>query len=184
MAIRYDFRQARKITADIAQDDREKLVTLCREIKQAESLLRDAAAPLMESCATACQGICCRNIHLDTIIGRGDLVYILCLHPELAEELAARVEKEPLLYSADCVFLQDGVGPCIFPGDAKPQVCLTTFCGDTTMVAREIRLVKRRFRRLDRFVSLHCAKQILGAFWAWMRPGDAGGGSTNGTCLK
>lgn len=152
MSLLYDFRQARRLTEEISGIDRDNLTALCRQIQLAETNLLDAAAPLMERCAIRCRGICCRNIHLDAIIGRGDLVCILTLHPEMAGEMAARLEHASLLYSADCIFLEDGVGPCIFPGNTKPEVCLTTFCEDTTPVAREIRQVKRRFKRLDRFI--------------------------------
>lgn len=124
----------------------------------------------MEQCAMQCRGICCRNIHLDAIIGRGDLVYSLALNPGLAPEIGASLENEPLLYSADCVFLKNGVGPCIFPDDLKPEVCLTTFCGDTTTVNREIRQLKTRFRRLDLFIAISHWRQSVRWIAGWLFP--------------
>ncbi|MFH1983580.1 MAG: hypothetical protein ABIL58_17185 [Pseudomonadota bacterium] len=169
MTIGYDFRQALRFVENIADDDREKLAALCRSIQGAEARLLDAAAPLMERCASQCRGICCRNINLDAIIGRGDLIYILALNPRLGPEMAACLENESLLYSADCVFLKNGVGPCIFPDDLKPDVCLTTFCGDTAVAAREIRQVKRRFMRLDLFVKLDALRRLTRLLGSYLR---------------
>jgi hypothetical protein len=164
MAIGYDFRQARRFVEEIADDDREKLTALCRSIQRAEARLLEAAAPLMERCAAQCRGICCRNIQMDAVIGRGDLVYILALNPRLAPQMAACLENEPLLYAADCIFLKNGVGPCIFPDTLKPDVCLTTFCEDTAAVAREIRQLKRRFMRLDLFITLDGLRRLARFF--------------------
>jgi hypothetical protein len=164
MMIGYDFRQARRFVEQIDDDDREKLTAICRSIQRAEARLLDAAAPLMERCAAQCRGICCRNIHMETIIGRGDLIYTLALRPDLAPDMAACLENEPRLYAADCVFLKDGVGPCIFPDDLKPDVCLTTFCEDTAAVTREIRHVKRQFLRLDLFISLGGVRRLARLF--------------------
>lgn len=170
MSIQYDFRQARRFTKRMTGDDRERLAILCRRIQQAESELLAAAAPLMDICAAQCRGICCRNIHLDAIIGRGDLVFILALRPDLASEMADCLENEPLFYTADCVFLKNGVGPCIFPDNLKPDVCLTTFCEDTAAVTREIRRVKRQFLKLDFFIAFSGLLRLARRLASFLRP--------------
>ena len=172
MAIGYQFRQARRFVENIADEDWEKLTALCRRIQQAESRLLVAAAPLMDICAAQCRGICCRNINLDAIIGSGDFVYILTLRPDLASEMAACLKNEPLLYSADCVFLKNGVGPCVFPDNLKPDVCLTTFCEDTASVTREIRQVKRQFLKLDYFIAFSGFLRLARRLGSFLRPGS------------
>jgi hypothetical protein len=49
-------------------------------------------------------------------------------------------------------FLARGRGPCIFADDLRPEVCITTFCADTTNLRCEIRDVKRGFAALGRFL--------------------------------
>jgi hypothetical protein len=107
----------------------------------------------MDRCIAACQGLCCRNIQLEAIIGVWDLVYILTVAPAYRDRMAACLAKEVPLFAADCIFLANGVGPCIFPDTARAEVCLTTFCSSTDAIASEIRQVKRKFYKLGWFIA-------------------------------
>lgn len=125
---------------------------LCDRIQAAEGDLRGSAADALEKCHTACQGICCRNINLNAVLDYPDFVYILNKMPELAERIAACIEDEPALYSADCIFLENGTGPCMFPGTIMPEVCITSFCSYDTPAKKEIRRLKWCFFHLDCFL--------------------------------
>jgi hypothetical protein len=154
MGLRYKFRRARQIIAAFSPEDRRRLERIAAGIQAAEeALLRRAAVP-MAQCLGACRGLCCRNADLDAIIATDDLVYLLARAPGLEGPLAAGLAAEEPLFTADCPFLKDGVGPCIFPPDLRPEVCLTTFCGDTADIRREIRRLKRAFLKLAWFVRL------------------------------
>jgi hypothetical protein len=124
------------------------------KVSRAEAALSRAAAPLLNRCTTVCQGLCCRNIVPDTLIDTMDFVFALSLDCTLENGIARHLEKEDPLYATDCIFLKDGIGPCIFPTTLRPQVCITTFCGDDREIKKEIARVKRAFFRLEWFVRL------------------------------
>ncbi len=92
----------------------------------------------MTRCIQRCGGICRRNLQLDLVIGHWDFVFMLASNPALKEKIEECLEKEAPFFTSDCIFLENGVGPCVFPPDARPEVCLVTFCDDTSPVKREI----------------------------------------------
>lgn len=154
MGLRYKFRRARRIIAALLPEDRRRLERIAAGIQAAEeALLRRAAVP-MAQCLGACQGLCCRNVDLDAIIATDDFIYLLARAPHLADPIASCLAADPPLFTADCPFLEGGAGPCIFPAALRPEVCLTTFCGDTADIRQEIRRLKRAYRKLAWFVRL------------------------------
>ena len=153
MGIAADFHQAEKIIDGLRPGDKDRLRAICESIQDAETRLLSKAAAGMDRCIASCQGLCCRNIQLEAIIGVWDLVYILSVAGEYRDRMAACLENEIPFYAADCIFLADGVGPCILPENARAEVCLTTFCSRTASIDRDIRRVKRRFYRLGWFIA-------------------------------
>jgi hypothetical protein len=170
MGIRYKFKQAEKIISVMAPHDRTALERICREIEAAEKRLLEAAREMMTRCYTACEGICCRNIHLDEILSLWDAIYLLALAPSVRETIAKCLEADEPLFSADCIFLQHGVGPCIFPFTIRPEVCITSFCTDDAPVKKEILLVKRKFLKLCLFTRLRRPRALKRAFLRTFQP--------------
>jgi len=152
MALGSLFKRARETLRHLAPRDKSVLDDLCDRIQAAEADLSVSAADAFEYCHTTCQGICCRNIDLNAVLDYPDLVYILNRMPEIAERAAACLENEAAFYAANCIFLENGTGPCIFPGTAMPEVCITTFCSLKTPGKKEIRRLKWCFFRLDCFL--------------------------------
>jgi hypothetical protein len=161
MGIKADFIAAERILARLGPDDKVRLGRICDAIQSAEAELLAKAGPAMARCIHACQGLCCRNIQLEAIIGVWDLVYILTVAGEYRDRLAACLEKEIPFYAADCVFLVDGKGPCMLPATARAEVCLTTFCSRTEEIEREIRHVKRKFYKLGWFLFTRRPRLVL-----------------------
>jgi hypothetical protein len=58
------------------------------------------------------------------------------------------------LFSADCLFLMEEKGPCLFHPSVKPERCIITFCEDTSPIRREIRSVRSAFSKLSRYTKL------------------------------
>jgi len=154
MRLAYQFESARHILAGMAAGDLEMLTTACRRVQQAQAALLTAAAAEMRRCTTACRGLCCRNVQLDAVIGLWDFLYILVLSHELAPRIEECLQQETPFFSADCIFLSDGVGPCIFAPDIRPEVCITAFCTDDRPVKHEIDRVKRTYLKMIWFVRL------------------------------
>lgn len=154
MGLTYRFKRAAKFVEDLSSEDLKKAKNICNSIHQSEKSLLVASANLMQGCAKVCGGICCKNVDLGAIIHTADFVYILIQHPNLKSELTFQLKKEDPLFSQDCVFLQNGIGPCLLPDPVKPAVCITTFCQDTSSVKRQIDKVKGAFISLDRFIFL------------------------------
>jgi hypothetical protein len=152
MGIKGDFLAALDILERLRPVDRARLSRICDEIEAAESALLARAGPAMARCIEACEGLCCRNIQLEAIIGIWDLVYILMVAGEYRDRMAACLENEIPFYAADCIFLERGVGPCLLPATARAEVCLTTFCSRTEDITPEIRRVKRKFYKLGWFL--------------------------------
>lgn len=154
MSIRQTTLRAERILRRWPIGNRPLLDSLCREIREAERGLNAAAARSLEGCLEGCRGLCCRNLDLSAVLGLEDFLYILCLEPGLWEEIAASVGQEAPLFSADCPFLECGRGPCRFPADLRPEVCITTFCRGEGAVKAEILRVRRGFQRLGRLRRL------------------------------
>jgi hypothetical protein len=160
MGISADFAEAERILARLGPGDQVRLGRICAAIQSAEAELLTRAGPAMARCIHVCQGLCCRNIQLDAIIGVRDLVYILTVAGEYRDRMAACLEKEIPFYAADCVFLADGQGPCILPATARAEICLTTFCSNTDGIASEIKTVKRRFYALGWFLLMRTPRKV------------------------
>jgi hypothetical protein len=124
------------------------LVRLCRQIQEAERSLNSAAASRLHGCLEECRGLCCRNLDLEAVFGVPDFVYILTLDPSLYSVIAACLGAESPIFTSNCPFLEHGVGPCIFPADLRPEVCITSFCRSDGALGAEIRRVKTGFWKL------------------------------------
>ncbi len=119
---------------------------------RAEERLNAAAETALTRCLGACRGICCRNLQLDSVIATEDFVYILAAQPALHDRMADCLSREDPLFTADCIFLEAGTGPCIFPPHLRPEVCITSFCRSEPALEAECAEVRRAFRRLGRLV--------------------------------
>jgi hypothetical protein len=153
MGLQYQFKKAQKTLNRLAPADRDRLEKICGDIQKAEKRLRVAAEDALVRCGTACRGICCRNIDLDAVLGCPDFVYILTLENHLADRMAACLQNESPLYIADCIFLENGIGPCIFPGTVMPELCITTFCTTESPAPKEIKQLKWKFFQLGWFLG-------------------------------
>ena len=171
MGIKADFEEAERIIAWLRPVDRVTLCRICDEIQAAEARLLKQAEDNMDRCIAACQGLCCRNIQLEAIIGVWDLVYILTVAEAYRDRMAACLEKEIPLYAADCIFLENGVGPCLLPATARAEVCLTTFCSRTDTIDHEIQTVKRKFYKLGWFIATRRTLVAFDRLRRWMGKG-------------
>jgi hypothetical protein len=129
---------------------RARLLAICLEIQRAQAALNQAAEPFFEVCIEQCKGLCCRNICINEVITQLDLIYILTLHKEIVGQMEKCARAETL-FSADCLFLQNRKGPCIFGPDAKPERCIITFCQDTRPIKAQIKTVRSKFSKLSRY---------------------------------
>ena len=163
MSLNYEFRKAISTINRLVPEDRNTLSLICKDIQQAEDDLNEKAETLLSRCIASCNGICCRNIRLDEIIGFYDFTYLLMIENELRDDMAACLSHESL-FSSDCIFLKNGKGPCMFPSNARPRVCIITFCADDTPVKREVQRVNRQFNRLSRFIFLRRLKGLTRLF--------------------
>jgi hypothetical protein len=114
--------------------------------------LNTAAALRLKGCLRDCQGLCCRNLQLDAVFGIPDFVYVLTLEPALAATIEEGIRHEDPLFTSNCLFLERGVGPCLFPSDVRPEVCITSFCRGDEALKPEIRKVKMGFWKLGVFL--------------------------------
>jgi len=158
--IRGDFAQAEKFIRRLDPQERETLRKICADIQETEYRFLDAASREMDQCYSGCRGLCCRNINLDAIITEVDCVYIRTIEPSMREAIDSCLRRETM-FPADCIFLRNGEGPCIFPAASRPKVCLNTFCTDTTPIRREMRLLSSRFGRLSRFMFFCKMKMFI-----------------------
>lgn len=159
MGIRYKFRKAEEIIRESEPDELKKLAEICERIRVAEENLLQASYELMEKCRDGCEGLCCRNIQLDDIITLSDFVYILMMAGQIRETARACLKNESM-FSADCIFLRNGTGPCIFPENSRPEKCIVTFCADETPIRKEIRQLASDFDRLSRFILLRKPRML------------------------
>jgi len=171
MALGSLFNRARETLRHLSSGDKSVLDGLCDRIQEAEADLRLSAADAFAYCHTACQGICCRNITLDAVLDYPDFVYILNRRPDLAERAAACLENETAFFAANCIFLENGTGPCIFPGTVMPEVCITTFCYANAPAKNEIKYLKWCFFRLNWFLGTLKLRLFLRNFWKALEKG-------------
>jgi hypothetical protein len=161
MSLRYKYNRALHILDRLSPKDREKARCIARQIRQAQEELLERADGHFDRCVSLCRGLCCRNVALDAVISVWDFVYILIIDRSIGRCLEACLDRENPFFAADCVFLQNGRGPCLLPFNLRPEVCITTFCTSVKPVAKEIRTVKWKFARLTVFVVFARARQLL-----------------------
>ena len=150
MSLSRKYQRALSLLDTLERNEVDALSHICRSIEQAQRELLVSAAPFMVDCAQRCRGLCCRNISPDDVIDLFDLQCLLIRRPGLEGEIERRAAAYSL-FSGPCVFLKGGKGPCIFPGDLKPRVCVTTFCQDDTALKAQIHAVESAFGQLYRF---------------------------------
>jgi hypothetical protein len=160
MSLNYEFKNAARTIARLSPEGHHALALICKDIQQAEHDLNQKASALLSRCITSCTGICCRNIRLDEIIGFYDFIYLLTIAGGMKDDMAACLKYESL-FSSNCLFLKNGNGPCMFPENARPRICITSFCFDDAPVKHQIRDVNRRFSELSRFVFAGRLKTLV-----------------------
>lgn len=131
---------------------------ICAEIGKAQVALLKKAETQMVRCLQGCKGLCCRRIALDHITGLSDFVYLLGSQPALLPVIRQCLKKEDPWGIGDCIFLEDGKGPCLLPAHTRPEVCITTFCCSCQPIYREIAAVKWKFFKLSCFICLRRVK--------------------------
>ena len=182
MSLKYKFKKATKIIQGLRLEERVTLGNICCDIQQAEKHLLEAAEDILNDCGKRCRGLCCRNIHIDDIMTLLDCVHILATVPTIQAEIDEALRREAL-YSADCIFLKNGSGPCIFPAVARPEKCILSFCHGDGIVANEMRHVRKRFNRLARFIQFQKPRAVIRFLFGRFKAGKACG-SLNGPAKR
>ena len=134
-------------------EERTQLLDICHEIMCAQDNLNREAQDYFKDCMQRCKGICCRNICINDVVTLLDVIYILTINKEIASRLQTCAQSETL-FTADCLFLENGTGPCLFPGNMKPERCIITFCGEVRPIKREIKAVRSKFSKLSRYTKI------------------------------
>lgn len=120
MGLQHDFKEARRKIARLDGQERDRLLTICQAIQQAQAALSHQATPILARCMTRCQGLCCRNIRVADIVTVWDLVYILTLAPELEPTLLpawpARIFSRPIAF-----FCKMALAPACSPSTSVPS---------------------------------------------------------------
>lgn len=150
MGLKHSYKAARKKLDALDTDERRALMGICRDIYHAQKTLTQKAAPVLAHCMANCQGLCCRNIHPADIITEWDLLYILTMAPTVEDAMAACLTNESF-FPADCIFLKNGTGPCLFPDNLRPERCIISYCRVEPSIEKEIGRVMGGFSRLIRF---------------------------------
>jgi hypothetical protein len=161
MGLNYSFKKAGKIINQLSPGDLITVEKICQEIQAAEDALNRKAEENLVKCLKKCEGLCCRNIRLDEIISLYDFIYLLTVQNSMRAKISKCLENEDLFYPADCIFLSDGKGPCIFPSNTRAAVCITTFCSNEAPIKREIRCVKRKFIKLNWFILTRKPRALI-----------------------
>ncbi len=175
MGLNYSFKAARKKIDALDTDERKILSAICNDIYDAQKALTLKATPILARCMTKCQGLCCRNIHSADIITEWDLVYLLAMAPALEDAMAVCLTKESF-FPSDCIFLENGTGPCLFPDNLRPERCIISFCRVEPSVEKEIGRVMGGFSRLIRFFMFRPLRR-----WSrWLNPLNPAHRHTNG----
>jgi hypothetical protein len=174
MGLNHSFRTARKRIDALDADERKVLVAICHEIHDAQKALTQKASPIVARCMDGCQGLCCRNIHPADIITEWDLVYILTMAPAVEAAMAVCLTRESF-FPSDCIFLENGAGPCLFPDHLRPERCIISFCRVEPSVQKEIGRVMGGFSRLIRFFTFRPLRRLP----KWLRPRHSNRRHTN-----
>lgn len=165
MSLNYKYRKARQVIDSFNDQDMAKLIVACADLRRTEARFLKKARPLLKKCVYGCEGICCRNIHVDEIISLWDLIFILVSEKDAGKKIRQSLENETRLFTSDCIFLENGVGPCIFPFDCRPEICITTFCTGTSSIRKEISRLKIKFFKLMWFIRLtRCRSAFMKLF--------------------
>lgn len=153
MELRNKILKAKRFIDSLAGDEKKTLLRICGDIQGAQDALNTEARSYFNACIRSCRGICCRNIHVNDVVTQLDLIYVLSMKKKMADQVLRCAGSENL-FSADCLFLEKRVGPCIFPANVKPERCIITFCGETRPIGREIKRVRSKFSKLSRFTKI------------------------------
>jgi hypothetical protein len=164
MGLNHSFKAARRKIDALDADERKVLAAICNDIHHAQKALTEKATPIVARCMAGCQGLCCRNIHPADIITEWDLVYILVMAPAVEDAMTDCLTRESF-FPADCIFLENGTGPCLFPDNLRPERCIISFCRVEPSVEKEIGRVMGGFSRLIRFFMFRPLRQLSG----WLR---------------
>ena len=175
MGLNYSFKAARKKIDALDAHERKILAAICHDIHDAQKALTKRATPILARCMAGCQGLCCRNIHPADIITEWDLVFILAMAPAIEDAVADCLAKESF-FPSDCIFLENGTGPCLFPDNLRPERCIISFCRVEPSVEKEIGRVMSGFSRLIRFFMFRPLRRLVG----WLRPLHSAHHDTNG----
>ena len=175
MGLNYSFKAARKRIETLDKDERQVLKAICWDIHQAQEALSHKAAPILDGCMVKCRGLCCRNIHPADIITEWDLIYILFMAPQVEDAMAECLAREGF-FPSDCIFLENGTGPCLFPDNLRPERCIISFCRVEPSVEKEIARVMGGFSRLIRFFMSRPLRRLS----KWLKPQNTAHRRTNG----
>ncbi len=148
MSIRYKFKQAKQLISLLSPQDLKLVKAICLDIHKKEKALLRKAEQNLNRCYHSCEGLCCKNIQIDTILSHWDFFYLFIQTNGVDQKLVKCLENENRLFSADCIFLKDGVGPCLFPDGIRPEICIVSFCTETQSIDPEVKKVKRCFLKL------------------------------------
>ena len=173
MSLRYKFNKAGQILSRLSPDERAAVEHICGNIQHAENRLLEAAQVILDDCGRRCQGLCCRNIHIDDIMTLLDCVHILVTAPTIDKDVKEALTREGL-HSADCIFLKNGAGPCMFPAPSRPEKCIVSFCNGDGIVASEVRSVRKGFNRLARFIHVQSMHTMVRYLFGWLPGGKTG----------
>jgi hypothetical protein len=158
----YQYYRAVNTIAKLTPAQKEVLRWTCLEIARAEKALSESATPYLTRCHTICRGLCCRRVIIADLVHHSDFVLLLTLAGQLRERIEACLEQEDPLFPKDCIFLEKGTGPCIFPDDARPQICITAFCTEVPGARPGIRRVKRKFFKMEWYLRIWALANTLG----------------------
>lgn len=147
MGLSYKIKRAERFLETTDPAHRPALVRICRRVEAAQAHLNQTCADAFRDCISSCQGKCCKNIHADDIITVLDCVYILAMNRDLYPKALERAAVEDL-FSGDCPFLKEGIGPCLFADNQKPERCIITFCRPVASSRGPVRRVRTAFTRL------------------------------------
>lgn len=168
MSLRYKYNKASRIIERLSPEDLLSVRKIANDIKIAQDDLLQKADGNFNRCVTVCKGLCCQNIQPDEIISLWDFVYILAADRTAGDKIHSRLDKENRLFTADCIFLKNGKGPCLFPFNVRPEVCITTFCNSVNPVKKEIRMVKIKFIKLYLFILFTRSNAFGKAFYNFL----------------
>ncbi len=154
-------RRAQEIVKSFKGEEREKLRSISLEIQSAQDNLNSVAGHYFDVCMRSCKGKCCKNILTRDIITLLDYIFILSLDNSVFAQILECAKKESL-FTADCFFLAEGIGPCFFGSNLKPERCIITFCYDEHEIRKEIKAVRSKFSKLSRFILFRRPLMWLG----------------------